>query len=129
MPLLRFDLVEGRSPSELQALLDAAHGAMLEAFQVPPGDRYQIVHERPAAHMIVEDTGLGIPRTDKRVVLQVTTRPRSRDMKETFYRLLCERLQERCGISPSDVVVSVVSNTDDDWSFGYGRAQFITGEL
>ncbi|ACL62614.1 tautomerase family protein [Methylobacterium nodulans] len=129
MPVLRFDLVGGRSPEELQVLLDAAHDAMLEAFQVTPGDRYQIVHEHPAAHLVVEDTGLGIPRTDKRVVLQVTTRPRSREMKETFYRLLCENLQARCGISPTDVVVSMVSNTDDDWSFGHGRAQFLTGEL
>lgn len=129
MPLLRFDLVEGRSPEELQALLDAAHNAMLDALQVPPGDRYQIVHEHPAAHLVVEDTGLGIARTDKRVVLQVTTRPRSREMKEAFYRLLCENLQARCGIAPEDVVVSIVSNTDDDWSFGHGRAQFLTGEL
>ncbi|WP_267360915.1 MULTISPECIES: tautomerase family protein [unclassified Methylobacterium] len=129
MPLLRFDLVEGRSAEELQTLLDAAHDAMLDAFKVPPGDRYQIVHEHPATHMIVEDTGLGIPRTDKRVVLQVTTRPRSREMKQAFYRLLCEYLQERCGVEPTDVVVSMVSNTDDDWSFGHGRAQFLTGEL
>ncbi len=129
MPLLRFDLVQGRTPSELQTLLDAAHEATLEAFQVPPGDRYQIVHEHPPAHMIVEDTGLGIPRTDRRVVLQVTTRPRSKEMKQAFYRLLCERLQERCGIAPTDVVVSLVTSTDDDWSFGHGRAQFLTGEL
>ena len=103
MPLLRFDLVQGRSPAELQTLLDAAHQAMLEAFEVPPGDRYQIVHEHPPAHLVVEDTGLGIPRTDKRVVLQVTTRPRSREMKEAFYRLLCQSLQEKCGIPPTDV--------------------------
>ena len=129
MPLLRFDLIEGRSPSELRTLLDATHAAMLEAFEVPPGDRYQIVHEHPAAHMVVEDTGLGIPRTSKCVVLQVTTRPRSRAMKESFYRLLCEHLQTRCGIAPSDVVVSMVTNTDEDWSFGHGRAQFLSGEL
>ncbi len=129
MPLLRFDLVEGRSPSELQALLDAAHAAMLQAFRVPPGDRYQIVHEHPAAHMIAEDTGLGISRTEQRVILQVTTRARSREMKQDFYRLLCESLQERCGIAPTDVIVSMVSNTDEDWSFGHGRAQFLTGEL
>ena len=129
MPLLRFDLVEGRSPAEIQNLLDATHEAMLEAFQVPPGDRYQIVHEHPPKLLIVEDTGLGIPRTEKCVVLQVTTRPRSREMKEAFYRLLCERLQEKCGIPATDVVVSMVTNTDDDWSFGHGRAQFLTGEL
>lgn len=129
MPLLRFDLIEGRTGAELQALLDAAHRAMLAAFKVPAGDRYQLVHEHPASRMIVEDTGLGIPRTRKAVFLQVTTRPRPYEQKETFYRLLVAELEASCGIAPSDVVVSMVSNTDEDWSFGHGRAQFMTGEL
>ena len=129
MPLLRFDLIQGRTDAELQTLLDAAHRAMLAAFKVPPGDRYQIVNEHSASHMLIEDTGLGIARTEKVVFLQVTTRPRPRAMKEEFYRLLVEELEKSCGIAPSDVVISMVSNTDDDWSFGHGRAQFLTGEL
>lgn len=129
MPLLRFDLIEGRTDAELQALLDAAHRAMLEAFKVPPGDRYQLVHEHKPSRMIVEDTGLGIARTRNVVFLQVTTRPRPRAQKEAFYRLLTQELEKSCGISPSDVVISMVSNTDEDWSFGHGRAQFLTGEL
>ncbi|PPC87213.1 MAG: tautomerase family protein [Hyphomicrobium sp.] len=129
MPLLRFDLIQGRSDEDLRALLDAAHRAMLAAFNVPPGDRYQIVNEHAASRMLIEDTGLGIRRTDKVVFLQVTTRPRPRAMKEEFYRLLVEELDKSCGIAPSDVVVSMISNTDEDWSFGHGRAQFLTGEL
>jgi hypothetical protein len=129
MPLLRFDLIEGRSDAELKTLLDAAHGAMLEAFGVPVRDRYQIVHEHKASRMIVEDTGLGIPRTDKIVMLQITTRPRGPEAKQKFYTLLCAALERQCGIAPSDVMVSCVDNTDADWSFGLGRAQFLTGEL
>ena len=129
MPLLRFDLIEGRTDGELKLLLDAAHRAMLAAFKVPEGDRYQLVHEHKASRMIVEDTGLGIARTRDVVFLQVTTRPRPREQKEAFYRLLVEELQKSCGIAASDVVISMVSNTDDDWSFGHGRAQFLTGEL
>jgi hypothetical protein len=129
MPLLRFDLIEGRSDAELKTLLDAAHGAMLEAFGVPVRDRYQIVHEHKASRMIVEDTGLGIPRTDKIVMLQVTTRPRGQAKKQLFYKLLCEALEAQCGIASSDVMVSCVDNADEDWSFGLGRAQFLTGEL
>lgn len=129
MPLLRFDLIEGRSDAELQALLDAAHRAMLAAFQVPERDRYQIVHEHKPSRLVIEDTGLGITRTDKVVFLQVTSRPRGRQAKETFYRLLTEELEKSCGIAPGDVVVSVIENTDEDWSFGHGRAQFLTGEL
>ena len=129
MPLLRFDLIEGRSDAELKVLLDAAHRAMLAAFKVPERDRYQIVHEHKPSRMIVEDTGLNIPRTEKVVFLQVTSRPRGREAKEAFYRLLTEELERSCGIAPTDVVVSIIENTDEDWSFGLGRAQFLTGDL
>jgi phenylpyruvate tautomerase PptA (4-oxalocrotonate tautomerase family) len=129
MPLLRIDVIEGRSAAELKELLDAIHSAMLAAFKVPERDRYQIVHEHPATELRIEDTGLGIPRTERIVMVQVTTRPRSRLEKQNFYTLLCQELLRRCGVQASDVVVSITQNTDEDWSFGYGRAQFITGEL
>ena len=129
MPLLRIDVIEGRSEEELKQLLDAIHCAMLAAFKVPERDRYQIVNEHRAAEMRIEDTGLGIPRTERTVVVQVTTRPRSRLEKQNFYELLCRELNRCCGINASDVVIAMTQNADEDWSFGYGRAQFITGEL
>ena len=129
MPLLRIDVIEGRSEAELRELLDAIHRAMLVAFKVPERDRYQIVHQHPAAEMKIEETGLGIPRTERIVMVQVTTRPRTRFEKQNFYELLCQELLQRCGVKASDVVVSIMQNADEDWSFGYGRAQFITGEL
>jgi phenylpyruvate tautomerase PptA (4-oxalocrotonate tautomerase family) len=129
MPLLYFNMLEGRNETELRTLLDAAHRAMLAAFKVPERDRYQIVNERKPSRMIVEDTGLGIPRTDKVLVVQVVTRGRSKEKKQEFYRLLTEELQKSCGIAPSDVMVSMIENTDEDWSFGLGRAQFLEGDL
>jgi hypothetical protein len=129
MPLLCFDLVEGRSERQLKKILDVTHEVLVDSFNVPHRDRYQIVREHPPSRMIIEDTGLGIKRTSNMLVLQVTTRPRSRVMKQTFYSSLVERLADQCGISPSDVVVTFVTNTDEDWSFGLGRAQFLTGEL
>lgn len=129
MPLLYFNVLEGRTDAELKAMLDAAHRAMLAAFKVPERDRYQIVNEYKPSRMIVEDTGLGIPRSEKVVVVQVVSRPRGKEAKQTFYRLLVEELEKSCGIAPSDVMVSMVENTDEDWSFGLGRAQFIEGDL
>jgi hypothetical protein len=129
MPLMYFNVLEGRSDAELRKMLDAAHRAMLAAFKVPERDRYQIVNEYKPSRMIVEDTGLGIPRTDKVLVVQVVSRPRGKEAKQAFYRLLTEELQRSCGIAPSDVMVSVVENTDEDWSFGLGRAQFLEGDL
>jgi hypothetical protein len=129
MPLLYFDLIEGREPSEVQALLDAAHDAVVEAFKVPPRDRYQVVSTHPAQEIVAWDTGLGIDRSPRQVVLHVVSRRRTRDMKERFYELLASNLAERCGLDAADLIVSITENDDADWSFGYGRAQFLTGEL
>lgn len=129
MPLIRIDVIEGRSEAEIRTLLDAAHRAMLAAFNVPDRDRYQVFNEHKPSRLVIEDTGLGIPRTDKVVLVQVISRPRGREAKENFYKLLAEELEESCGIAASDIVVSIVENTDEDWSFGLGRAQFLTGEL
>ncbi len=43
MPLLRFDLIEGRSESELKKILDVTHEVLLETLHVPKHDRYQVV--------------------------------------------------------------------------------------
>lgn len=40
-PLIRIDVIEGRSEAEIKALLDAAHRAVVAAFKVP--ERYQIL--------------------------------------------------------------------------------------
>ncbi|UNK59250.1 tautomerase family protein [Buttiauxella ferragutiae] len=129
MPLIKFDIVEGRSEKEIKIMLDAAHRAMLKAFDVPERDRYQVVNEHKASHLIAEDTGLGIVRTRNIVIVSVVSRPRTEQSKKTFYHELCCELQEHCGIAPSDVMVSITINSDADWSFGHGVAQFLTGEL
>ena len=129
MPLIVVDLVAGRSAEQIGSLLDGVHDAVVEALGVPVRDRYQIVHEHDASRMVVQDTGLHIERSRDVVVIQVTSRPRPPDQKVALYRLVCEQLESRCGISPRDVMISVVENSDEDWSFGLGRAQFLTGDL
>ncbi len=129
MPLVRIDAVEGRSKEEIKDLLDAVHRAILSAFHVPQRDRYQIYHVHPQSSLVLEDTGLGIERTSKAVVVTLTSMPRSQELKLQFYEDLCRELKKSCDIDSGDVIVSIVTNSAPDWSFGHGRAQFITGEL
>ena len=105
MPLLTFDLIEGRTEQEVKTLLDAAHRAVLRAFEVPERDRYQIVHENKAHHMVIEDTGLGLTRTRDLVVVRVYTSPRSEAQKQRFFAILQEELAEHCGLSGDDLDV------------------------
>lgn len=129
MPMVYIHVTKGHSDEYLDNLQEGAHRAMVDAFAVPERDRYQIVSEHSPRRMIIQDTGLDIPRTGEVTLFQVVSRPRSESAKTRFYELLCKELSERCGIAPSDIMVSIVVNSDADWSFGFGRAQFLTGEL
>ncbi len=129
MPLLQFDIIEGRSEEEVKTLLDTAHKVVLEAFSVPERDRYQIVHENKAWQMVFQDTGLGFERSENFVMLRVFTSPRSDEQKQFFMKRLAEELRTVCGIEGNDLMISFISNNKGDWSFGYGEAQYMTGTL
>jgi phenylpyruvate tautomerase PptA (4-oxalocrotonate tautomerase family) len=128
MPLLRFDVIEGRSAEELNVLLNTAHDAMVEAFDVPERDRYQIVHTHKAHEMVIQDTGLGFKRSKDIVLISVTSQTRTKEKKQRLYQLLAERLEANCGLAPTDLMVSIVENDAADW-IGPGEAQFLTGTL
>ena len=111
------------------AALSFALGYLLDVFAAPERDRYQLISEHKPGHVIAEDTGLGIERTDDLVILQITQQGRDLDQKRALYATLAERLEAECGLAPSDLIVSLTENTKEDWSFGHGVAQFVEGLL
>ena len=129
MPLMKIDIMRGRSKEELKELLDISYEVMLETLGVPENDRYQIVTQHDEHEMIILDTGLGFSRTREVVVFSLVSRPRTVAQKERFYKELAMRLNEKIGLNPSDVMVNFSINQDEDWSFGQGEAQFLTGKL
>jgi phenylpyruvate tautomerase PptA (4-oxalocrotonate tautomerase family) len=127
--LVRVDAFEGRSDAEVRTLLDAVHRAIVKAFHIPERDRYQVCQVHPKGHFIVQDTGLGIPRTDKVMIITVFSNHRAEILKRRLYREVTEELSKSSSIAPSDVMICIVENTAADWSFGNAEAQFLTGEL
>jgi phenylpyruvate tautomerase PptA (4-oxalocrotonate tautomerase family) len=129
MPLIKIDAFEGRSESEVATLLDAVHRAVVKAFHVPLRDRYQIYQAHPKGFLVIQDTGLGIARTNKALIVTVVSKKRDEILKRRLYKELTQELATSSSIAPSDVVVGIVENTAADWSFGNGEPQFLTGDL
>ena len=129
MPLVRIDLVEGRTDAEVAEVADTVYDVMREVFAAPPGDRYQVVTEHQPGRLLLEDTGLGFERSDRVVLVSVVQQGRSDQQKQDLYAALAEQLAARTGLRGEDLVVCVTSNKRADWSFGRGRAQFLEGEL
>ncbi len=62
-------------------------------------------------------------------MFSIISRPRTVGQKEYFYRELAGRLKERIGLNPLDLMINFSINQDEDWSFGQGEAQFLSGNL
>lgn len=126
MPLIRISLSRGKPPEHLRALSDSLHQALVEAFEVPPDDRFQIIHQHEPGELVFDQHYLGGPRSDDFVLFQVTAgRPHSTGTKAAFYRRLVECLAEAPGIRPEDVMVVISTTQLDDWSFAGGVASMV----
>ncbi len=129
MPLMKIDVIKGRTQTEIQQILDISYDVMLTTFNAPLGDRYQIVNQHEPYEMQILDTGLGVTRTEEVVVFTIITRPRTQQQKLSFYETLVSELHSQLGIRKADIMFSLIENTDDDWSFFNGEAQFLNGAL
>lgn len=90
---------------------------------------FQIISQHEPGELICEDTGLGYNRTDKLVIIQILQQGRDRATKQKTFAALVNELESRCGLGRQDLIISCAGNTKEDWSFGEGEAQFLTGRL
>ncbi|WP_426765895.1 tautomerase family protein [Pseudarthrobacter sp. 1G09] len=129
MPLVRIDVNEGRTPDELQRLSRGIHDAILAEYGIPERDYFHILTEHSKGQLVAQDAGLGFERTGGVVMIQIFTQAgRSQEAKQQLFAAVAGKLSE-VGVAGEDVFIGYVENTAGDWSFGYGRAQYVTGEL
>ena len=126
MPFARISLLKGKSLAYLQALSDSLHRALVEAFEVPTDDRFQIIHQHEPGELVFDRRYLCGPRSDSFVLIAITAgKPRETCVKQAFYRRLVTLLADAPGIRPEDVMVVINTTGLDDWSFGDGVATML----
>ena len=124
MPYARLSLRAGKSDAYLRDLSDSLHQALVDAFDVPLHDRFQIIHQLSENELIFDRTYRAGPRSDAFVLIAITAgRERSTEQKTRFYRCLVDRLAVRPGLRREDVMVVITTTGAEDWSFGNGVAE------
>lgn len=129
MPLVRIDVNAGRTPAELTRLSHAVHEALLAEYRIPERDYFHILTEHAQGQIVAQDAGLGFERTAGVVMIQIFTQSgRTQEAKDGLYAAIARNLAD-AGVAEEDVFIGYVENGAGDWSFGFGRAQYMTGEL
>jgi len=126
MPLVRISIRQGASAEYRKALADGVHRAMVEAIAIPPDDRFQVITEHPAEALIYDPQYLGIHRSDRIVLVQITMSfGRKPQQKRKLFKRMSEILVESPGLRPQDLLVNLVETSWENWSFGNGEAQYM----
>jgi phenylpyruvate tautomerase PptA (4-oxalocrotonate tautomerase family) len=125
MPLVRISLKEGRSPSDLSAISEAIHRAMVETINVPPDDRFQILQEHSPQTLVADRLYLGIERSENVVIIQITLNlGRTVEQKRALYRAIADNLASSPGLRREDILISLVEVPKENWSFGNGEMSY-----
>ncbi|WP_330960925.1 tautomerase family protein [Photobacterium sp. 53610] len=130
MPFTRIMVQTGRSEEELKIISDTLHQTLVDEFNVPPEDRFQVIDEYPEGRLIYDETYLSGKRTSNYILFLITAgKPRDKGMKARFYQVLSQRISEKTGISQDDVMVVIQFTNPDDWSFSGGNLYTIQEAL
>jgi 4-oxalocrotonate tautomerase len=127
MPLVRIDLVEGKTTEYRAQIGEVVYQALLGAFGVPKDDRFQVITEHPADELLFDRNYLAIHRSDDCIFIQITmSTGRTIEMKQRFYKAVADGLQEKLKLRREDVFINLVEVNKENWSFGNGEAQYVT---
>src|SRR3954453_20167888 len=126
MPLVRIALPGGKGPEYRKAISEGIQLALVETFDVPKDDLFQIITEHaPQAEIVRAPSYLGIEYSDDLTLIQLTVSDtRTLDQKKRLFRRIAERLSERPGLRVEDVFINLIEVKKENWSFGKGEAQY-----
>ena len=121
MPLTRITVREGMSDARLQQLSDLYHQTLVEVFDVPREDKFQILEALPAKALVYHPHYQTGRRDGDFILFQILAgKPRSTAVKQRLYERLAERLHADLGIHPDNLMVVIQLNGSEEWSFGLG---------
>jgi len=125
MPLVRIDLLKGKTPEYREQIGQIVYRAMTETIGVPQNDRFQVITEHDRTGLQFDRTYLGIQRSDDCIFLQITLNSgRTLEAKKHFYQAVADGLHEGLKVRREDVLINLVEVRKEDWSFGNGEAQY-----
>ena len=125
MPLVRIDLLEGKTAEFKSQLGELVYKSMLETIGIPEEDKFVVVNDLKAEELIFSTNYLGVDRTDGIVIIQITMNEgRTTEVKKALYKTVADKLNNQLDIRKEDVFISLVEVNKENWSFGNGIAQY-----
>jgi phenylpyruvate tautomerase PptA (4-oxalocrotonate tautomerase family) len=118
-------MVEGKSAEYKAAIFSSIYDAMRETFNVPEKDKFMSIEEHKRENICYGENYMNIERSDNLLMVEITASDtRTITQKAALYDAIVRNLVKSIHIRPEDVFICLVEVKKENWSFGYGKAQY-----
>lgn len=127
MPLVRISLDRKFSKETKNIISTSVHQALMQEFNVPHNDYFQIIEELNTSQIKYPESYLGIHHSSEIIFIQIIAAlGRSIDQKRRLYKEIAERIERGTEITKNNVFIVLLENVGaENWSFGNGEIQEI----
>lgn len=114
MPLVRIDIIKGKSAEYKKTMLDCIHEGLMESIGISDWDRFQRIIE-------IDGTDFETPmeKTDQFTMIEITMfQGRSKEQKKALIERITEKLNAQLGIAATDVFIVIHEPPNENWGLG-----------
>ena len=117
MPLVKIEMLEGKSPEYKKALLDGVHQALVDALKIPDFDRMQRLYELDKDHFEISSN-----RSEDFILIELTIfQGRSFEAKKNLYKAIVDNLKKVLNIKGTDILIVINEPPLENWGVSGGK--------
>ena len=114
MPLVRVDMIKGKTTEYKKKVLNCIHEGLMESIGIEDWDRFQRIVE-----IDKEDFEVPEGKTDNFMIIELTLFPgRTREQKKRAIELITEKLTDKPGIAATDIFIVINEPPNENWGLG-----------
>lgn len=126
MPFVNIYVPSGFNAGTKKAISLSVHKSLVNIFNVPVNDCFQVIHTVDPGHLIFPDHYMDIPHTPDLVYICITCgNGRTIEMKKALYMSIAKKISDVTTVNINDVIIVLNETSWENWSFGQGKAQMI----
>ena len=111
MPLVKINMLKGKSAKYKKTVFDCVHQGLIEALGISDWDRFQRIVEFDRA-----DFETPAEKSDNFMIIELTLFPgRTKEQKKAAIELITAKLVTALSIAPEDVFIIITESPFENW--------------
>jgi phenylpyruvate tautomerase PptA (4-oxalocrotonate tautomerase family) len=116
MPLVKIEILKGKSTEYKKELLEGIHRALVETLKIPENDRFQRLYELDYVNFQKPPE-----RTGNITIIEISLFPgRSKESKKNLFKSIVKNLEESPGIMGYDIMILLKEPPLHNWGIRGG---------